>query len=648
MLEEASERRKSVARAEGAYAGWNAQTARSSAHLPLELRALAPMLDPPTLAWVIARAAEVGVSPDEVLVSHGLVHPDTVAAWQGVHLGLAPAPMTPFGISDGHGQSALTSGLAMADRESGRPAIFVGARGPWLRRLRRALAEEPDLHERLYLVSPERFRAQVSAECAPELGGRAAFGLRDRTPHLSAQTLRPGTALIQCVLALMLPCVLLALASPGLAIAAMMAALSALFLATIGLKAAACLVPAETAIRHAGERDGDRHLPTYTLIVPLYREVAVLPRLREALLALDYPVEKLDIKMVVEPDDMDLRHALAHAALPPHFEVVVAPDIGPRTKPKALNAALPLAVGSLVAIFDAEDVPDPGQLREAVAAFAAGGRRLGCVQARLTIDNAGDSVISRCFALEYAVQFDVLVPAIAAFGLPLPLGGTSNHFRRTALEDVGGWDPFNVTEDADLGLRLARMGWRTRTILSATQEEAPVTARAWLRQRGRWMKGWMQTLMVHGRDPAQLCRDLGPLTTLGAALVMAAPILAVLVHPLCLAVVAYDAWGGGIWRAPTSLPQALTSAMCYTNLLLGYGVTAAITILGAWRRTMMAHLWVLPFIPLYWLLQSLATWRAVHGLLTAPHHWDKTDHGLAKRRPGSHKGRAHAPSKIAT
>ncbi len=270
------------------------------------------------------------------------------------------------------------------------------------------------------------------------------------------------------------------------------------------------------------------------------------------------------------------------------------------------------------------------------------------MQARLAIDNAGDSFISRCFALEYAVQFDVLVPALAVFGLPLPLGGTSNHFRREALEDVGGWDPFNVTEDADLGLRLARMGWRTRTIASATLEEAPVTVGAWLRQRGRWMKGWMQTLMVHGRAPARLCRELGPLTTLGAALVMAAPILAVLVHPLCLAVVAYDMGAGGFWRAPTSLAEVVTSAMCYTNLMLGYGVMAASTALGAWRRRLVRHLWVLPLIPLYWLLQSLATWRAVHGLLTAPHHWDKTEHGLAKRRARRGTDAAGRASKVST
>ncbi|QTL02830.1 glycosyltransferase [Aquabacter sp. L1I39] len=648
MLEEAGERRKSVPRAPR-IARHPAGGDGGGAGMPLEVKALAPLVDAPTLRWATARARALGVSADEVLVAHGFVHADTAAAWQGAHLGLAPAPDAPLGLSAGGGPAALALGFALAPREGTDPRIVLGARGRVLRRLRRALAEDPSLHARLHLVSPERFRSQVRRECAADFGALAAFGLRDRAPDLSAQTLRPGRVLLRLALALVLLSALLALLAPALAAAALPGALSALFLATLGLKAAACLVPAETAAlpdtRDAGE---EGRLPVYTLIVPLYREVAVLPRLREALLALDYPLEKLDIKMVVEPDDHDLLRALVAAPLPAHFEVVVAPDIGPRTKPKAMNAALPFARGTLVAVFDAEDVPHPRQLREAVAAFATGGRRLGCVQARLAIDNAGDSLISRCFALEYAVQFDVLIPALAAFGLPVPLGGTSNHFRRDALEDVGGWDPFNVTEDADLGLRLARMGWRTRTIASTTQEEAPVTVGAWLRQRGRWMKGWMQTLMVHGRHPGRLCRELGPLTALGSGLVMAAPILAVLVHPLCLAVVAYDMAAGGFWRVPGSMAQVLTSAMSYTNLLLGYGVMAASTILGARRRRMVAHLWVLPFVPLYWLLQSLATWRAVHGLVTAPYHWDKTEHGLSKRRAAGAPQVADRPSKIAT
>ena len=648
MLEEPGARRKPVACARSVVRTPDGREPGVRALAPLELRALAPLVDWPTMQWAIERAQALGVSADEVLVAHGFVHADTVAAWQGAHLGLAPAPREPFGLPPGSGPAALAMGFALGPRDGPDPRIVVGARGRVLRRLSRALAEDPGLRERLHLVSPERFRSKVRSECAADFGVRAAFGLRDRAPELSAQTLRPGVVLLRLVVALALLCALLVLLVPDFAAVALPGALSALFLATIGLKAAACLVPAEVAASPDMSAGDDGRLPAYTLIVPLYREVAVLPRLRDALLALDYPVEKLDIKMVVEPDDHELRHALAATPLPPHFEVVEAPDIGPRTKPKAMNAALPFARGTLVAIFDAEDVPHPRQLREAVAAFATGGRRLGCVQARLAIDNAADSIISRCFALEYAVQFDVLIPALAAFGLPLPLGGTSNHFRRAALEDVGGWDPFNVTEDADLGLRLARMGWRTRTIASTTQEEAPVTVRAWLRQRGRWMKGWMQTLMVHGRAPRRLCADLGLLTALGSALVMAAPIIAVLVHPLCLAVVAYDAWAGAVWRAPTSLAQVLTCAMCYTNLLLGYGVMAASSIVGAWRRQMVAYLWVLPFIPLYWLLQSLATWRAVHGLVTAPHHWDKTEHGLARRGAAWHSPPADRRSKIAT
>jgi cellulose synthase/poly-beta-1,6-N-acetylglucosamine synthase-like glycosyltransferase len=212
----------------------------------------------------------------------------------------------------------------------------------------------------------------------------------------------------------------------------------------------------------------------------------------EALRRLEYPIEKLDIKLVVEADDRQTHEAIARLRLGASFEVVIAPRSGPRTKPKALNAALPFARGSFIAIYDAEDRPEPGQLRGALEAFAAGDERLACVQARLTIDNTADSWLARLFTAEYAGLFDVFLPGLAAWRLPLPLGGSSNHFRASVLRAVGAWDPFNVTEDADLGIRLARFGYRTTVIRSTTYEEAPARFRPWIRQRTRWFKGWIR------------------------------------------------------------------------------------------------------------------------------------------------------------
>ncbi len=207
---------------------------------------------------------------------------------------------------------------------------------------------------------------------------------------------------------------------------------------------------------------------------------------------LEYPPEKLDIKLVLESDDFDTLFALERIRLGSQVEVIIAPEYGPRTKPKALNAALPFARGTYTVVYDAEDRPEPGQLRAAFDRFRAEGDDVACVQACLTIDNTADSWLSRMFTAEYAAQFDLFLPGLARIGLPLPLGGSSNHFRTRVLRAVGGWDPYNVTEDADLGMRIARYGYRATVTDSTTYEEAPAHLGAWLRQRTRWFKGWVR------------------------------------------------------------------------------------------------------------------------------------------------------------
>ena len=206
----------------------------------------------------------------------------------------------------------------------------------------------------------------------------------------------------------------------------------------------------------------------------------------------DYPPEKLDVKLVVEGDDAETRAAIERCASRIPIEVLVVPAAGPRTKPKALNVALPFVRGAFTVIYDAEDRPEAGQLRRALQAFVGAGEELACVQACLAIDNTSDSWLARLFTGEYAGQFDVFLPGIAALRLPLPLGGSSNHFRTATLRELGGWDAYNVTEGADLGMRLARFGYRTAIIDSTTYEEAPAQFLPWLRQRTRWFKGWMR------------------------------------------------------------------------------------------------------------------------------------------------------------
>jgi cellulose synthase/poly-beta-1,6-N-acetylglucosamine synthase-like glycosyltransferase len=269
-------------------------------------------------------------------------------------------------------------------------------------------------------------------------------------------------------------------------------------------------------------------------------------------------------------------------------------------------------------------------LRRALQAFGSGGDRLACVQAQLCIDNTADSLLARLYTAEYAGQFDVFLPGIAALHLPLPLGGSSNHFRTEILREVGGWDAYNVTEDADLGLRLARFGYRTGVISSTTYEEAPAKIGPWLRQRTRWFKGWMQTWLVHMREPRRLMVDLGFIGFVSFQLIVGGNALAALVHPLFLGSLIYSvASGAPMWRGG-SLAITVLATLYGTSVVIGYLTSAFLGWLGLARRGLLSTAWVLLLTPLHWLLLSLAAWRAFYQLIVAPYAWEKTEHGLAK------------------
>jgi cellulose synthase/poly-beta-1,6-N-acetylglucosamine synthase-like glycosyltransferase len=361
-------------------------------------------------------------------------------------------------------------------------------------------------------------------------------------------------------------------------------------------------------------------LPRYTVIAPLYKEAEIAPHLVAALAAIDYPAARLQVMIAVEADDEETRAALEAMALPAHFEITATPPGTPRTKPRACNVALERATGELLTIYDAEDRPHALQLREAAARFAAGSPRLACLQAPLRID-PDRRFLPRQFALEYAAQFDVLLPALARLGLPFPLGGTSNHFRASALHAVGGWDPWNVTEDADLGFRLAAEGYQLGVLRRPTFEPAPDRLSDWLPQRTRWVKGYMQTFGVQTRYPPHW--RTGVMTafalTLGVAIsgsVMHAPAFA------------WTAVGAVLW-----LMGGQGWLTLYDCLLLAVGwasataTTAAGLVLGG-RPTTIRDLLV---APAYWPLQSLAAAHAIVQLIRAPYHWDKTRHAPRNR-----------------
>jgi glycosyltransferase involved in cell wall biosynthesis len=367
--------------------------------------------------------------------------------------------------------------------------------------------------------------------------------------------------------------------------------------------------------------------PIYSVLVPLYREAAVLPGLLQSLQELDYPRAKLEVLLVLEASDLDTQAALRALPLPYGFRTMLVPEAGPRTKPKALNYALQAARGEYVVVYDAEDRPQPDQLRRALEMFRRGPPELGCVQAQLNVYNPLDSWFTRQFTVEYSALFDALLPALAHLGLPVPLGGTSNHFRRETLVAAGGWDPYTVTEDADLGFRLARRGWLTAVLASTTWEEAPVSFGRWFRQRTRWLKGWMQTYLVHTRRPWQLGRDLGVRGALGFHVLMGGLVLMALLHPLSYALLAYQVASGQLLGPVPSPAGTALWALAWLNLAAGYLSAILVGAVSAWRRGHPGLVRSALMMPLCWLLVSAAAYRALCQLATDPYLWEKTEHG---------------------
>lgn len=384
----------------------------------------------------------------------------------------------------------------------------------------------------------------------------------------------------------------------------------------------------------AAPRVPDARLPSYTVLVPMYDEPDVLPGLVRGLAALDYPKDRLDLVLVLEDRDAATITAAARLELPSNMRIVMVPQGGPKTKPKACNYALASARSDLVVVFDAEDRPEADQLRRAAGAFATADADLACVQASLNVYNPADSFWLRQFALEYSALFDGLLPALERLGFPIPLGGTSNHFRLSVLREVGAWDPYNVTEDADLGIRLARMGYRTATIASTTWEEAPIRGRIWLGQRTRWLKGWVQTWLVHMRHPGQLYREVGCWQFLGLQIVMGGVLLSVLVYPIAALALALTWVLGGFDGIAFGGPGGWLWIAALGNLTIGILAPMLAAGLAVVRR---GRAWMLPSVlsmPLYWLLISVAGYRALLDLARRPFHWEKTRHGLGNAAPG--------------
>lgn len=375
------------------------------------------------------------------------------------------------------------------------------------------------------------------------------------------------------------------------------------------------------------------HLPRYSLLVPLFREANIVQTLIGRLDALIYPRDRLEAFLLVEADDTETQAALRQAKIPAWMMILTVPPGDPRTKPRALNAALPFATGDLLVVYDAEDAPEDDQLLRAAALFHGSTPDVACLQARLAITNVRDGFLSRRFAIDYAALFDCIKAGMGRAEWPVPLGGSSNHFRTAVLRQVGGWDAWNVTEDADLGLRLARFGWRVADLRSTTWEEAPNTFSAWMNQRTRWMKGWLQTLIVHARQPRLLYENIGLFRMVVIASTGIGVILGALLYPVFIVAVAIRLMNPAPLGGGTPLLTA-GDAMLVLALVVAVLVEFIPAIAALRRRRALA---LAPYIlaaPVTHLLVSVATWRALVELIRRPFHWHKTMHGQARNEGG--------------
>ncbi len=598
-------------------------------------------LPPARLARIEALAVRWGVPVREAALSIGAVRPQgyvrAVAAVCGLDSGqvrnkphlrsLSPLP-EPHELL-GSARPApllLPQGGVVLDAETCPPeavAEAVSALGPE--------------RGRLFLATRADMTASLAKAYAKGLAARASDGLWQRNPRLSAATGLIGWQAI--CLALFCGLFLGAVAfAPRGTFLVYGAALSLMFTIAVSLRGAAALfaIHRRVIVKPVAHPPlPDSELPRYTVLVALYRESRVLPQLVSALKALDYPPAKLDIKLILEVSDHETVTCARGMELPTQFEIVIVPEGKPRTKPRALNYALQFARGELLVIYDAEDRPDPDQLRKAAAHFAAAEPEVVCLQGQLTFENVTENWLSRQFSIEYACLFAGFLPVLDRLRLPIPLGGTSNHFRIKTLRKLGGWDAYNVTEDADLGMRIYRAGLRAEVLYSQTLEEAACQPGNWLRQRTRWLKGWMQTYIVHMRQPARLARELGLPGFIAFQGHFAGIILAALVFPLSCVIIAHDVTAGIMLEQPVTLIGRHLLSIAIFNLVVGFAVSFALGLSVLARGQVGSLLPHIPFIPFYWLFISFAAYRALYQLFADPHFWEKTEHFGASANAGN-------------
>lgn len=581
----------------------------------------------------------------EILVAQGNVAPRALAEALAEQFGLIfvdldhapPLPVTEALLP------ACLRHRAVPWRIEGAETVFAAAEPEALfgreHALRRAFGLPRDAPLRFAVVTGEAFD-RLMLGLHPEARARRARG---RTPRaLSAEALTaPAPRIVIAVAGL--GALLALLLAPALALPAVFMAALALNFVNLALRLAVTAATLSGPWRppaHARRPEGralpraaaaEAALPRVSLLIPLYREPGMVAPLIASLARLEHPVEKLDVVIALEPDDPQTAAALRAIAPRPWLRIIVTPPGSPRTKPRALNHALDFCRGEIVGVYDAEDRPAPDQLARVAQAFAAGNGRLACVQARLSFRNVEDGWIARCFAVEYVTWFHLVLPGMAKLGVPIPLGGTSVFFRRAALERIGAWDAFNVTEDADLGMRLARAGYVTGLVDSETQEAATRRPLAWIRQRSRWQKGYLMTWLAHMRSPLRLWRDLGTGGFIGFHALFLGAAAAFLGQPLFWGIWAWWLLIGPPWDVDWF--QGALGAALFAALMVGQAVAVATALLALRLSGRTGLTGAALSLPAYFTLGTISAVKAMVEAALAPDFWDKTDHGEETRVP---------------
>ncbi|MFV2053405.1 glycosyltransferase family 2 protein [Aliiroseovarius sp. YM-037] len=504
--------------------------------------------------------------------------------------------------------------------------VFVSARPDLFTKFREAL---PDDGRQAYLALGQQTEVHTALMRGHEKMLTEQAEARVPEPESCRRwntgRLRIATGGILCLLAIG------AMTSPAGLFAVVCAWAVLTMVLTTGLKLAAAI----TQLRHARDfaaasASTDQairlpQLPCVSILVPLFREKEIAAHLIRRLKRLNYPKELLDICLVVEADDVTTHDTLTATRLPYWVRTITVPDGQLRTKPRAMNFALDFCKGSIIGIYDAEDAPDPDQVHKIVRRFRERGPEVACLQGILDYYNARTNWLSRCFTIEYATWFRIVLPGLVKLGFAIPLGGTTLFFRREALEKLGGWDAHNVTEDADLGIRLARHGYRAELIETVTEEEANCRVVPWIKQRSRWLKGYAATWAVHMRSPRRLLKQLGWWRFFGVQLLFVGTLSQFVLAPIL--------WS--FWLVIFGLPHPLTGVMpgswfaaLGALFLLTEAINIAVGMIAVSSDKHRFLRWWVPTLHFYFPLGALASYKGLYELLTRPFYWDKTSHGV--------------------